>query len=570
MKLAILLLAACGASRGESSSDAGGQTTDAPIDCLSLTFAPSPVYKGDHVKATAMANVGGVVGYSWLVNGVPNTSYEASDDSAIGFDVPDATSYTVSVSLTGPAQCTPVERTLNVLGNSGNVAMYRMRVIPPPDLAPPQETLIQINGGQTTQDRPFAIDPGTALNGSVVSGATPVSAYVKFTPVLGPAFDLVTTGTFTSRLALQMHSVLVIPQDNTLAPRVIAWAPGLGPTSFAVDPGTGYSGTVVDRSGAPLAGAQVQLEQLGVPSTIATTAANGSFSVRETFMAGQMTSVTVTPPATSGLARLTATAAFDLGSAMAISYVGSPATCDLNATPVKRGGVNQANAIVTIAGAIATAGTVTTGAVSTTATGTARIAATASAGGTLPTTLVPRASLSAIVQLGPTDFAVAAVDTTACAAQTIDAPAQIAASGVILDSTQQPIAGARVEAVPVGALAMANLIPIEATTSTTGAYSLALASGGHYELRMFDPGGRGAPVNFSDLVAAGVPATQALAPALAITGMVSVLNDANAIANASVQLLCSGCTGVAASQPIAQTATDITGEYRIAVADPGM
>jgi hypothetical protein len=36
-----------------------------------------------------------------------------------------------------------------------------------------------------------------------------------------------------------------------------------------------------------------------------------------------------------------------------------------------------------------------------------------------------------------------------------------------------------------------------------------------------------------------------------------------------VQLLCSGCTGVAASQPIAQTATDITGHYRIAVPDPG-
>jgi hypothetical protein len=35
-----------------------------------------------------------------------------------------------------------------------------------------------------------------------------------------------------------------------------------------------------------------------------------------------------------------------------------------------------------------------------------------------------------------------------------------------------------------------------------------------------------------------------------------------------VQILCGSCTGVAASQPIAETATDATGAYRIAVPDP--
>lgn len=570
MKVIFLLsLVGCGMGGGSQAvSDAS--SGDANHGCLSITITPPTPVAGDHVKATAMAFAPDVLAYHWQLDGVDNTNYEASDESAIGFDVPTAVSHTISVDITPSNGCSLVERTINVGSSNGNVAMYRMRVLPPPELAPPQETLIVVTGGQTSTDRPFYIDPGAELAGSVVSGATPVAAYLKLTPVVGPAFDLVTAGAFTARLQLVMHSVLVVPQDNTLAPRVIAWTPGIGPTSFSVDAGTAITGTVVDRTGAPLANAQVQLEQLGVPSTIATTNGAGSFTAHHTFMTGQPITATVTPPATSGLARLSASAMFDLAQPMQISYVGSPVTCDLAATPVKRGGANQGGAIVTIAGALAgTIGTVTTGVVSANATGSVHVVATANGSGTLPSMLVPRASLAAVVQLGATDFAVAAVDTSTCAAQIINAPARITAAGIVRDLGQQPLVGARVEAVPVGALAMANLIPVQATTTTGGTYSLQLASGGHYELRYFDPGGRGAPRDFADLTAAGVPATTDLAAALAIIGLVSVLNNVNPIDNASVQLLCSNCTGVAASQPIAQTATDITGNYRIAVPDPG-
>jgi hypothetical protein len=574
MKAVVLatLVGCAGSFGGSSNGDAGGSgiTSDAPIACLTFTIAPPNPVAGDHVKATATAFGQGVVAYHWQLDGVDYTNYEAPDGSAIGFDVPQPVSHTVSVDITPNEGCATYEQTINVGAANGNIAMFRMRVLPPADLAPPQEQLIIVTGGQTSTDRPFYIDPGIQLAGSVVSGATPVAAYVKFTPVVGPAFDLVTAGSFTSQLQLVMHTVLVVPQDNTLAPRVIAWTPGIGPSAFTVDPGTGLSGTVLDRTGAPLANAQVQLEQLGVPSTIATTNGSGAFTARHTFMQGQAITATITPPPTSGLARLSANAMFDVTQSMTISYVGSPATCDVGATPVKRAGANQAGAIVTIAGPLAgTIGTVTTGAVSANATGLVHIVATANGGGTLPSTLVPRASLGAVIQLGAADFAVAALDTSTCAAQTLDAPARITATGIVRDLDQLPLVGARVEAVPVGALAMANLIPVQATTTTGGAYSLQLASGGHYELRYFDPGGRGAPRDFGDLTAAGVPPTTDLGSALAITGLVSVLNNVNPIQNASVQLLCSGCTGVAASQPIAQTATDISGNYRIAVPDPG-
>jgi hypothetical protein len=569
MKIALLfVLVGCAGSSGNQHvvADGGGGNTDAPTGCLSITITPPFPQKGDHIKATAVAMASGVASYTWQVNGLPNTNYEAPDESAIGFDVPDAVSYEVGVSIPDDFGCPPITRTINVTDGNGLTKTYRMRVIPPADLAPPQENEIVVVGGQTSEDRPFYVDPGLLLHGSVTSGATPVPAYVKFTPVLGPSFDLVTTGTFQARL--QMHSALVIPQDNTLAPRVIAWTPVVGPNQFAVDGGVGSSGTVLDRSGAPLANAQVQLEQLGVPSTIATTAANGTFTVHTTFDHTNMITAIVTPPPASGLARLSATAVFDLTQSMQISYVGSPATCDLAATPVKRGGANQGGAVVTIVGPLSGAGTVTTGGVAATATGMVHITATANGGGSLPSTLVPRANLGAVVQLAPADFAVTSIDTTACAAQTLTAPVQVTASGVMSNGTID-LVGARIEAVPVGTLALASLLPVQTTVGAGGAFTLQLASGGHYDMRFYDPGGRGAELELPDLTPAGVPNPVTLGTALAITGELTVLGYANPVIGASVQLLCADCTGIAASQPLAQTATDITGHYRIAVPDPG-
>ncbi|HEX7703428.1 MAG TPA: hypothetical protein VF403_21960, partial [Kofleriaceae bacterium] len=250
MKVVLLLaLVGCAGGAGSvSNSDANMVVADSGGNgCLSFTITPPHPVAGDHVKATATAIVMGNVAYHWQVDGIDNTNYEATDESAIGFDVPQPVSHTVSVAITPSDGCPTYEATINVGNANGNLAMYRMRVLPQSDLAPPQETLIVITGGQTSTDRPFYIDPGTPLAGSVVSGTTPVAAYVKFTPVVGPAFDLVTAGTFTSRLQLVMHTVLVVPQDNTLAPRVIAWTPGIGPSMFSVDPGTAVSGTVLDR-----------------------------------------------------------------------------------------------------------------------------------------------------------------------------------------------------------------------------------------------------------------------------------------------------------------------------------
>jgi hypothetical protein len=560
-----------GANANKGSTLDSGVSSDAAGCSNALIFDPAFPVAGDHIKVTAQV-YGTGVGYAWLVDGVPNTSYETADPdhdhSAIGFDAPTVANHTVSVTITGGnVACPFVQQTIDVANPSGNIVMYRVRVTPPAALAPPEETLVQIHGGQNV-DRPFMVDPGAMLNGSVTSGS-PVDAYVRFTPVLGPAFDLVTTGTFATHLALQAHTVLVIPQDNALAPRMFTWMPGMGPSTFPVDAGSPAGGTVLDRGGAPLANAQVQLEQLGVPSTIATTAANGTFTVHATFDATDPITVTITPPATSGLPRLTATAAFDLTKSVQISYAASPASCNLAGTPVTRATAPQANAIVTIVGALAgTAGTVTTGTISANATGAVHVAATTNGSGMLPATLVPRAALDAVIEVAAGDFAVAPLDASGCAAQALDAPANVVATGTLKSAANAAIAGGRAEATPIGALALANLIPVESITDASGTYAFHLAAGAHYAVHFFDPGGRGAPLDYSDETAVGIPATVQLAPALAISGQVSVIGYPNPVANASVQILCGSCTGVAASQPIAETATDSTGAYRIAVPDP--
>jgi hypothetical protein len=577
MKRAVfaIALAACGAQGQAMNTDAnsgGDAAGDAGQSCIALTVSPTFPVVGDHVRVSATVGGAGVPTYTWLLDGHADTDYEAADHSAIGFEATTATSHFVSVDVTGVAGCFHDDTTISVGNPTGQIVTYRLRAVPPLDLAPPQEVVVQVHGGQSF-DRTLILDTGEHVLGAIKMGSTLKAGYVKFVPLVGPTFDTVTgTGNFDVHLMLQAHSVIVVPADNTLAPKLVGWMPGMGMNTFQVDAGTAWSGVVHDRGGAPLQNAQVQLTSGGVPSTLATTAANGGFSVAHTFAPNAMVTVTVTPPPGSGLSRLAATAAFDQASSVQISYAASPATCDLAATPVQRGGNDQGNAGVTIVGALATAGTITTGLVMATASGEVHVTTTANGGGTLPSTIVPRsATLSAVVTIAAGDLAVAALDTSAgCASHILDAPAAIAELGTTRTFAQANIAGVRVEATPIGALAMASLVPVEATSGAQGAFSIALAAGAHYELRFTDPGGRGAPLVFDDLVAGGVPPNADLPLALAITGEVSINGDPNPIENAPVEVLCTNCSGVAASRPIAQTATDITSHYRIAAPDPGM
>ena len=68
----------------------------------------------------------------------------------------------------------------------------------------------------------------------------------------------------------------------------------------------------------------------------------------------------------------------------------------------------------------------------------------------------------------------------------------------------------------------------------------------------------------SDLIAS----SYLLPAAIQIQG--TLLRDGKlALSGASVQLMCTGCTGLDAALPLAGAATDATGRFTLAVPDPG-
>jgi hypothetical protein len=565
-----LALAACaGGADGQPSADGGNSCG------VTLTFNPSaPI--ADPIStirvSSSVYNAPGVLAYTWTLqrggNDVPFT-YQAADHSQIDFVAPVAGVYDVGLAVDGFG-CASTLVHLDVQAPGAQLSTYRLHVTPPASLAPPQESVFEVHGG-ADYDKSMTLDPGVTAAGHVLSGGAGVAAYLKFMPAAAPtAYVEAFTppdGTFSVRLLGQAHDVLVVPASGTLAPRLVAW--NVGMTILDVDAGTAVSGVVRDPANVALAGAKVQVFVNGIPSTLATTAADGSFTVRAVPVVGAQVEVDVMPPAGRGLPRLhSSAAALDLAQSVQVRYGATITTCDLANTLVKRGAVNLANAKVTVVGTLSSIGTVTAGAAATAA-GSVRIGASASATARLPSVLVPRGQLSAVVEAVPGDLAVVALDTTACPAFTLDAPAAVYANGNTQDALGNALPNVRVEAIPIGALALAAALPTQVTSGIGGAFSLALASGGHYDLHVVDPAGRGAPFVSTNLVGPINLSPATLPPALHVSGQITVSGNANPLLGTSVQILCVGCTGLDAARPLAETATDDTSHYRIAVPDPG-
>jgi hypothetical protein len=540
-----------------------------PVDPVASSILPIRAY-------TTVVNSQGVLTFSWSVtfNGSPvSFTQEAADGSQIGFIAATPGVYSVYVDIGGPSTCpSGASANINVADPAANNDVFRLRTVPAPNLAPPQETFIQVKGGADA-DRAIALDSGIATTGLVKNGATntAIPAYLKFMPTSMPtAFSEVfasSTGAYGLRVLPLNHDVLVIPTATNLAPKLVPWTAVPMTTQLVVGPGTVVTGIVRGPSGVGFGGAKVQLYAGGVPSTLGTSAADGSFSVRTDFPANaSAVTVKVTPPPASGLPRLEATSAFNLATAIQINYSGALTTCDLANVPVRRAAANQPGAGVTIVGTLAgVAGTI--GGVN--ATNRVHVSATADGAGRLPSTLVPRGSLSAVTVLSASDHAASSLDTSACSVAQIDAPAMTAVAGTTKKDATTAIAGVRIEAEPAGVLALAGVLPVQVTSTTGGGFSLPLAPGGRYNVRFTDPQARAAPLVASDVAPLGVPTNAVLPKALAISGEVSVVNNSNPVIGASVQILCATCSGLDITRPIAETATDTVSRYRIAVPDPG-
>ncbi|HEX2690075.1 MAG TPA: carboxypeptidase-like regulatory domain-containing protein, partial [Kofleriaceae bacterium] len=525
------LLAGCASGLDANNFDGGDDGGGAPCH-VSLVFDPETPVAGPTttIRVSAVTtSVPGVLDYRWRVEFAGTTvgvTFAQEDHSQVDFVAPDPGIYAVHLDITGvPGACTSSDVSINVRAPGAQSALFRLRVVPPQSVvAPPLEKTFMVYGGASAALGVSNLDRGISVHPLVTGPDGGVPAYLRFAPLGAPDAIVESfadaSGQATAQLRPELHSVLIVPISGSAPRRIASWSPSS--TMLVVDAGSPVTGTVHDPADVPLAHAKVQLLIDGVPSTLATTVDDGSFTVNAVLAGNAAVTVEVTPPDASGLPRLSATSqTFDLAMPLQIRYAPQLVRRDLAGTRVLRQDVPVGNAAVMVVGALAAAGTVTAG-TSASAAGEVRIAATADAGGTLPSTLVPSANLSAVITVAAGDLAVAALDTTAAVPADLVAPAMRPITTAVLDPTAVGLGGAVLDLVPTGALAMAAVPALHVTAGTSGAITASLADGGHYDLRFHDPAGRGAPLVIADRVAATVATTYHLPVALQVHGSLMV------------------------------------------------
>jgi len=560
---------------GGSGSGAPGAPCSAAIDVAQPVPVATP---GAAVHATARPPGLNAALYMWQVqfDGAPIDFQRSADGAAIDVAVERPGVYILGLQI---ADCTPAFVPVNVEAPGARIQTLRLQVIPPLDAAvPPIELFRNVKGGADVDLGAISAVSGRLIQAVVLGPSGGVPAYLVFSPSGAPDAVIEAYSDASGVAGVQLlpgpgpYTALVVPSVAGLAPRrVLNWSPG---TVLRVDAGSTVSGTVV-RPGVPgpadepLAGATVRLVSDGVPSTPAVTAADGSFTLHA--VPGGTVTVDVTPPDDSGLPRLSATSTgFDLAAPVQVRYAANLGRIDLAGTVVRRKSAGVAGARVTVVGAPATAGMVTAGAMAI-ASGQVRITATADAAGKLPRTLVPAGPLAAVIEVGAGDLAVTALDTTGGAPATLDAPPmQLITTAVtaMTDGNLAGLPGALIDLVPTGALAMAAAPMLRLVAGDAGALAAALPSGGRYQLRFQDPQGRGAPLVVADRAITAIASSYVLPAAIRIQG--TLLRDGKlAMSGASVQLMCTGCTGLDAALPLSEAASDATGRFTLTVPDPG-
>lgn len=569
-------------------SGCAGSLDDAPDDPCRVTLGFTPAMPtsglaGEVTVTASVQNTIGVLAYNWRVTylgGQVDFQDAAADDSQIRFTALDPGVYTVDLDVDAPTlQCPAANERITVLDPSGTTLDVRLHVTPPFDLdVPPIDRLIRIYGNTDYDLGPVVLDPGIPVSGTVrTTGNTGVPAYITLTPqgMAGAVTETFSSasGAFDVTVLNQPHDVIVIPSVAGLAPRKFAWIP-TQPNTLVLDAGTAITG-VVRHGATPLANAKVQLTIAGVPTTLATTAGDGSFTVLGSPVAGAtpQVKVEVTPTAASGLPRLEVQGSFNVGVPVTVTYAASLTTRNIGGTTLRRGGVPLANTRVSVVGALAAVGSVTAGA-TLTATGFTRITLTTGAGGALPSVLAPAGPLSAVTSVttplstDPPDTAVSAFDLSSAVPATIDAPMMRMFTTKALGQVPA-LDGVRVDLVPTGPLALAGSPTLQLRGDATGTVRTSIAEGGVYDLVFSDPEGRSGQRIVTSVTYASVGTSYQLDPAVFVTGTLSVTGNPNKIRGASVQILCATCTGIDRDRPIAEVASDVAGDFVLAVPDPG-
>ncbi len=594
--LAAALAGACGATDAAGDDD-DGNVPDAGVGSCDMTVSitpPIPVAPVSIVVTGAIdrTDLAGLERYRWTVtrSGAP-VKFTLRDPDAREIEFVAGEPGPYEVRLDGDLDgitCGQAERDINVRDPAAQDVAYRLKLIPPAGIAaPPQLQTVTIPSLADFELEDLTLAAGMPIAGSVVDAtAAGVPGYVRLTPVGDPALSTPTEafpgadGAYSTRVVGGDYDVLVVPVSAGIAPAEFRALPASGlNASLTMTSGDVVTGSVLDSDGAPIAGARVAMTVGGVPSTIATTAPNGSFSLLARVGGGAATAVSVTAP-DGGASRLELAA--DAGF---VAAVGEPVVIQLAAVASARtetfaivdsdGATPVPGATATfIARPVAVSGTLTAGGSPFTATGHARVVATADGTGNTGPVSLPPAIYDVVVSppagastTGATSLSV--VDLTAGPAPTQLSLALPATLRGLFDVN----ARAMVTAVPRGPLAVAAA-PTVQTVAETGTFELALVGGGNYEITVRPAPGlpiAGARVDATAPAPGAVVDVPAIAlpAARVVTGVVESPDVAGGVSGVTLALLCGNCTGPAAVVPIAEAVSRADGSFEMRIPDPG-
>jgi hypothetical protein len=565
--LAIAVTALLGACAGDL-----GATGDDTDDCsVSISYTPTMPVAGPTSEVRLISTVthsSGSHSYTWAVtkNGTSVTTTDAQTDGSEATFIADAVGpYEVSLDVFASlgGSCPQAHATVNVLRDATFENM-RLHIVPPVTaMGPTVDRPLQIHDGTDFDMGAVVLELSTVATGTVRSSSgVGIPAYLQFYP-LGMAGAMVETfagsnGAFSARLLIQPHDVIVIPAATNIAPERLTNYSTTGSLPMLLAPDS-ISGSV-HQGATPIAGARVQITIDGVPTTIGTTAANGTYTVLGHHAApNKIVKVEITPPAASGLPRLEASGTINTQNAIDASYAGVTLR-NLSGVAVRRGGSALPNRPVVIVGQVTSTSTI---AGLSTTTGYVRIATITDAGGNLPSVLAPATILSAVTTVAQGDLAVGSV--AAGTPAFIDAPAMTAISTTAGGGTDA-LSGVTLDLIPKDELAAANAPSLHFIGDAGGHVTGNIPTGGTYDVRWSDPQGRrGLLVLFNKT---SLTASYTLPPAVYVSGDVTITGSTNPVVGASVQILCESCTGVDKTRPIAEVATDGHGSFTLAVPDP--
>ena len=541
---------------------------------VAVQFDPvSPEAPATVIARAGLTNGSGVLTYDWTVSH-DGTAIATAPRTPAGNEIEFVAAQPGIYEVTLFAQgCDFWEGTLNVRPPSANQHTLRLRFAPPPDsTVPGQERVVTIPGGADYDLGVISLDAGLTVPLAVRDGVGAfVPAYVRITSRATPdvQVELVTgdAGTDSVRVLPGNHDVLIVPLTGDLAPaRVDDWTPGID--ALAVGVGQATTGVVLGPGG-PLAGARVSMVTAGntPPSTVATTGADGRFTVRWSVPGAALA---IVPPAGAGLPRLTAPLAdVNLGAPLTIRYAAGLTLHDLGGLAVTVGGAPASGGSAQFAFDVASAGTIEDGVVSRLVPGSHRDTVAIDGAGRLAAYRAAGSTGRVLVRGATGPGAVVLLDLGAGLPASLDGAAPVAQAVAFVDEAGQPIRDVQVRATLDGDLAHLGAPSPAATADASGLATLLLAPGATYQLAASDP--RQVHAEVRGLVAAGTtPEPFVLADAIAIRGELRATGTTTGLPSAGVTALCYQCTGIERTQPLGFAVTDGGGRFAVRLADPGI